>query len=57
MRFNLVYANADIHKATQADEVMRFVRHVLRTAQLPTAQIPWWNGRTLTFQIGQPTPT
>jgi hypothetical protein len=54
---NLVYANADVHKATQADEVMRFVRHVLRTAQLPTAQIPWWNGRTLTFQIGQLTPT
>jgi hypothetical protein len=24
---NLVYANADIHKATQADEVMRFVHH------------------------------
>jgi hypothetical protein len=30
---------------------------VLRTAQLPTAEIPWWNGRTLTFQIGQTTPT
>jgi len=24
---NLIYANADIHKATQADEVMRFVHH------------------------------
>jgi transposase len=30
---------------------------VLRTAQLPPVEIPWWNGRTLTIEIGQPTPT
>jgi transposase len=30
---------------------------VLRSAQLPPVQIPWWNGRTLTIEIGQPTPT
>jgi transposase len=30
---------------------------VLRTAQLPPVDIPWWGGRTLTFEIGQPTPT
>lgn len=30
---------------------------VLRTAELPTVEIPWWNGRTLDLQIGQPTPT
>lgn len=30
---------------------------VLRTAQLPPVQIPWWGGRTLTIEIGQPTPT
>ena len=30
---------------------------VLRTAQLPPIDIPWWGGRTLTFEIGQPTPT
>jgi transposase len=29
---------------------------VLRTANLPPIDIPWWNGRTLTIQIGQPTP-
>lgn len=29
---------------------------VLRTAKLPTVQIPWWNNRTLTIEIGQPTP-
>jgi hypothetical protein len=29
---------------------------VLRTAELPSIDIPWWNHRTLTFQIGQPTP-
>jgi transposase len=30
---------------------------VLRTAQLPPTQIPWWGGRTLTIEIGQRTPT
>jgi hypothetical protein len=30
---------------------------VLRTAAISPVTIPWWNGRTLTIQIGQPTPT
>ena len=30
---------------------------VLRTAQLPPVEVPWWGGRTLTIEIGQPTPT
>ena len=29
---------------------------VLRTAKLPPVTIPWWNDRTLTIEIGQPTP-
>jgi hypothetical protein len=30
---------------------------VLRTAKLPPVTIPWWNNRTLTIEIGQPTRT
>lgn len=30
---------------------------VLRTAKIPPIAIPWWNDRTLTIEIGQPTPT
>jgi hypothetical protein len=30
---------------------------VLRTAKIPSTNIPWWNDRTLTIEIGPPNPT
>ena len=30
---------------------------VLRTAKIPPVEVPWWNGRTLTIEIGPPNPT